>query len=89
MPKRPSFLVTIELACAFLFLLPGPATISAGDPRFDKIVDDYFAAQYEHRPSEGTAAGLHEYDRRLEDLSNDRAMRRIEDWSSSSGGSPR
>ncbi len=79
MPKRPSFLVTIELACAFLFLLPGPATISAGDPRFDKLVDDYFAARFEFRPSEGTAAGLHEYDHRLEDLSQERAVRRIEE----------
>ena len=41
------------------------------EPRFDKIVDDYFAARFEYRPSEGTAAGLHEYDHRLEDLSQE------------------
>ena len=79
MPNRPSLLLTIELACAFLILFPGAARVSAGDPRFDKIVDDYFAARFEFRPSEGTAAGLHEYDHRLEDLSPESAARRIEE----------
>ncbi len=48
-------------------------------PQFDKIVDDYFAARFEYRPSEGTAAGLHEFDHRLEDLSQERAIGRIEE----------
>ena len=42
-------------------------------------MDDYFAARFEYRPSEGTAAGLHEYDHRLEDLSQERAIGRIEE----------
>ena len=42
-------------------------------------MDDYFAARFEYRPSEGTAAGLHEYDHRLEDLSQESVMRRIEE----------
>jgi uncharacterized protein (DUF885 family) len=50
---------------------------SAADPQFDKIVDDYFAARFAYRPSEGTAAGLHEYDRQLEDASRDRVERRM------------
>jgi uncharacterized protein (DUF885 family) len=49
------------------------------DPRFDKIVDHYFEARFAYRPSEGTAAGLHDYDLRLEDLSRDRALRRIDE----------
>jgi uncharacterized protein (DUF885 family) len=49
------------------------------DPRFDKIVDHYFKARFAYRPSEGTAAGLHEYDLRIEDLSRDRALRRIDE----------
>jgi uncharacterized protein (DUF885 family) len=60
---------------AFLF----PLNVCAADPRFDKIVDDYFAARFEFHPSEGTAAGLHEYDHRLEDMSADRGRRRIEE----------
>ena len=35
----------------------GPGQAAAADPRFDKIVDDYFAARFDYRPSEGTAAG--------------------------------
>jgi uncharacterized protein (DUF885 family) len=63
----------------FLSLAPIVPRLSAADPKFDKIVDDYFAARFEYRPSEGTAAGLHEYDHRLEDLSRDRALRRVEE----------
>lgn len=76
---RPSLLMTIALACAFISLMLGPFRANAADPQFDKIVDDYFAARFEYRPSEGTAAGLHEYDHRLEDLSREQAARRIDE----------
>jgi uncharacterized protein (DUF885 family) len=64
-------------AALTIFLLARPA--QGADPRFDKIVDQYFAARFAYRPSEGTAAGLHEYDLLLEDLSRDRALRRIDE----------
>ncbi len=63
-------------------LLIGPSRATATGPEFDKIVDDYVASRFAYRPSEGTAAGLHEYDNQLEDLSSDRAMRRIDELAS-------
>ncbi len=36
---------------------------------FSRFVDDYFAARFQFRPSEGTAVGLHQYDLKLEDMS--------------------
>jgi len=74
-----NFLTTIGLLWVFVSLLHGPSRVNAADTQFDKVVDDYFAARFEHRPSEGTAAGLHEYDHRLEDLSLERTTRRIEE----------
>src|SRR5262249_41304035 len=41
-------------------------------------VDDYFDAYFSWKPSEGTAAGLHQYDDRLEDGSADAAHKRAE-----------
>ncbi len=65
------------LGAAMVFLAASSAP--AADPRFDKIVDQYFAERFAYRPSEGTAAGLHEYDLRLEDLSRERGFRRIDE----------
>jgi hypothetical protein len=72
-------LTTAGVMCAFVSLSFAPSPVNAADPQFDRIVDDYFAARFEYRPSEGTAAGLHEYDHRLEDLSESRAMGRIDE----------
>jgi uncharacterized protein (DUF885 family) len=36
---------------------------------FRRFVDSYFADRFADHPSEGTAAGLHQYDRQIEDLS--------------------
>ena len=72
-------LTTIGVMWAFLSLPFAPSGVNAASPQFDKIVDDYFAARFEYRPSEGTAAGLHEYDHRLEDLSTECSVRRIEE----------
>jgi uncharacterized protein (DUF885 family) len=41
-------------------------------------VDDYFDAYFAAKPSEGTAAGLHKYDDRLEDGSAQATRKRIE-----------
>jgi Bacterial protein of unknown function (DUF885) len=65
------------LLSVVLLLVPSPSR--AADPEFDKLVDDYFAAKFDYRPSDGTAAGLHEYDHRLEDLSLDRTSQRIDE----------
>jgi hypothetical protein len=62
-----------------IVLLLVPSRSQAVDPEFDKLVDDYFAARFDYRPSEGTAAVLHEYDQRLEDLSRERTARRIDE----------
>ncbi|HLW16569.1 MAG TPA: DUF885 domain-containing protein, partial [Actinomycetota bacterium] len=56
---------------------PGPARASGPDSNFARFVDDYFAARFAERPTEGTAAGLHQYDTQIEDLSRARIERRI------------
>lgn len=54
---------------------------SAGDRGFGagfaRLVDDYFDAKFAFEPSAGTAAGLHQYDGRLEDLSRARIAARV------------
>src|SRR5437868_2933032 len=47
-------------------------------PPFAVFVDDYFDAYFARKPSEGTAAGLHQYDDRLEDASADAVAKRAE-----------
>jgi uncharacterized protein (DUF885 family) len=44
---------------------------------FAVFVDDYFNAYFARKPSEGTAAGLHQYDDQLEDGSADAVKKRI------------
>jgi uncharacterized protein (DUF885 family) len=44
---------------------------------FAKFVDDYFDAYFARKPSEATAAGLHQYDDKLEDFSADVTIKRI------------
>jgi uncharacterized protein (DUF885 family) len=47
-------------------------------PPFAAFVDAYFDAYFAWKPSEGTAAGLHQYDDRLEDGSAAAVQKRIE-----------
>jgi uncharacterized protein (DUF885 family) len=54
----------------------GPARAAGPDSNFSRFVDDFFAAWFAAGPSEGTAAGLHQYDARLVDLSK----ARVESW---------
>jgi hypothetical protein len=68
---RPAARPILLFALAILF----PATIRADD--FATLVDDYFAARFATYPTEGTSAGLHEYDARLEDPSRASIERRI------------
>ena len=65
-----------------LVLLLG-TPIARGADDFSKVVDDYFAARFRDRPSEGTAAGLHQYDSFVEDLSRESVERRIADLKTS------
>ena len=51
----------------FAAILITAPTARADD--FSKFVDDYFSDRFQDHPSEGTAAGLHQYDKALEDLS--------------------
>jgi uncharacterized protein (DUF885 family) len=68
--------MSVAVFAALIGLAPLWYSALAADPRFDKIVDDYFEARFSIRPSEGTAAGLHQYDERFEDLSRECIERR-------------
>lgn len=69
----------IPLALLGVALAVGPSAAGADAPApFAAFVDDYFDAYFSWKPSEGTAAGLHQYDDRLEDGSADAATRRVQ-----------
>jgi uncharacterized protein (DUF885 family) len=56
-----------------------PATQTADPaPSFAAFVDDHFDAYFAWKPSEGTAAGFHQYDTRLEDRSASAVVKRVE-----------
>ncbi len=63
--------VSMTLQWASLRAAPAPA----GD--FAKFVDDYFDARFDFTPTEGTSAGLHQYDTKMPDRSRARIERRI------------
>src|SRR2546423_9194843 len=50
---------------------------SGKDPAFARFVDTYFDSLYSIAPSAGTAAGFHQYDNKVEDLSAANINRRI------------
>ncbi len=47
------------------------------DAKFSALVEDYFAQRFAAHPTEGTAAGLHDYDSQLDNLSRDAINGRI------------
>src|SRR5438067_11275959 len=59
---------------------PGGSVVEAAQAStpFVVFVDDYFDAYFDHKPSDGTAAGLHQYDNKLEDGSAEATKKRIE-----------
>jgi len=58
---------TAALASVLLVAAAGPLP---SRPRpFEVFADQYFSALYDFSPSQGTAAGFHQYDRRIENLS--------------------
>jgi uncharacterized protein (DUF885 family) len=46
-----------------------PNPEAAATAEYNAMVDEYFDAYYHFHPSEGTAAGFHQYDNQMEDLS--------------------
>lgn len=48
---------------------PPAQSVPYSSADFDKLVDYYFSGYFHIHPSDGTAAGFHEYDNQLEDLS--------------------
>jgi uncharacterized protein (DUF885 family) len=57
---------------------PAAATLApAFDAQYDQLVDQYFDAYFELHPTEGTAAGFHQYDSQLEDFSRPALDREI------------
>src|SRR5512132_2838477 len=71
-------ILVITLSCA-----PAPSsgtapesTAAAGDS-FSRFVDDYFDSRFAYLPSQGTDAGFHQYDTKLEDRSRARIEARI------------
>ncbi len=74
-------LLALGLACGLaLGLASGRSAAPTADPApsFAAFVDDYFDAYFAWKPSEGTAAGLHQYDDRLEDSSAAAEKNRVE-----------
>ena len=57
--------------------VPDPAANDMSKAEFSVFVDDYFKAAFETSPSFGTAAGFHEYDSKLNDMSRAAVERRI------------
>jgi uncharacterized protein (DUF885 family) len=67
----PTLCLLVQLSL-FSFIVFAQATMAApAQPRaaFDKLVDEYFNFYFQFHPTEGTQAGLHQYDAKLEDFS--------------------
>src|ERR1700685_4500593 len=70
--------VQLGVALALGLVECSPALGADAPSPFAAFVDDYFNAYFDARPSRGTAAGLHQYDDRLEDGSAGAVKKRIE-----------
>ena len=67
----PTLCLLVQLSL-FSFIVFAQATMAApAQPQaaFDKLVDEYFNFYFQFHPTEGTQAGLHQYDAKLEDFS--------------------
>ncbi len=78
MPWRRRFPGLVLVFC-FLSLLPFASGGRTADEKsaFGPFVDRYFDTYFAWKPSEGTAAGLHQYDNQLEDRSAVAVAKRI------------
>jgi uncharacterized protein (DUF885 family) len=76
-------IASLLLVAALVAVACTPATPSTSSPMavsahsFSKFVDDYFDAHFDYLPSQGTDAGFHQYDTKLEDRSRARIEARI------------
>ena len=84
--KKLHFAIAVLSASALLLAQAPSNPASASDQAFAKFVDDYFAARFADRPTEGTAAGLHEYDSKMPDLSRAAIDRRVATLKGELGG---
>jgi uncharacterized protein (DUF885 family) len=68
-----------SIACARATTTPPAAApaASAAPDSFSRFVDDYFDSRFAYLPTQGTDAGLHQYDAKLEDRSRARIESRI------------
>jgi len=60
------------LLLSLLLLVSAPCALCADTPAvsdFNKLIDQYFDFYFSFHPTEGTLAGLHQYDSKLEDFS--------------------
>ncbi len=70
----------LALIAVFSFQVLGSiASAQIADDGFYLLVEAYFNQRYAFAPSEGTAAGFHQYDHKIEDLSRERIQSRVED----------
>jgi uncharacterized protein (DUF885 family) len=75
--KNALFLAALSLMIACATAMPAASPLPASADSFTKFVDDYFDARFEYLPSQGTDAGFHQYDTKLEDRSRARIEARI------------
>src|SRR5690242_1857189 len=64
--------MTKTLFLSLLLLVSAPCALCADTPvvsDFNQLVDQYFDFYFSFHPTEGTLAGLHQYDSKLEDYS--------------------
>jgi uncharacterized protein (DUF885 family) len=64
-----SFLTLVSGLVSFKSLARTTAVQSGPASNFDQLVDQYFDFYFSFHPSEGTAAGFHQYDNKLENFS--------------------
>jgi uncharacterized protein (DUF885 family) len=69
--------IMLLASVGWLVTFAGQTSADESPSAFSKFVDTYFASRFDAHPSEGTAAGFHQYDSRLEDLSKPRIQARI------------
>ncbi len=62
-------LIQLSLLSPVVLAQEKTASSKASQSAFDQLVDEYFDFHFQFHPTEGTQAGLHQYDRKLEDFS--------------------
>jgi uncharacterized protein (DUF885 family) len=62
--------IQLSLFSSGVLAQPATALTAQSQAAFDKLVDSYFDLYFQFHPTEGTQAGLHQYDGKLEDFSH-------------------